>query len=156
LATERHDFVAVIERAERMLPYGCDQVFDLAADIERYPEFLQGWISARVLRRESDILYVEQVLGFGPVRLQFVSKAELRRPEHIQVSSEDARFRRFSFRWEISEAPTSGCRIGFAAEFEFRSGWTQHLVNPFLSGAIQEVGSAFEARAHALFSSSQR
>jgi hypothetical protein len=57
----------MIERFGRTLPFSCQQAFDIAADIERYPEFLRWWISARIQKRESNICYVEQVLGLGPI-----------------------------------------------------------------------------------------
>ena len=28
------------QKRERLLPYTCEQLFDLAADVERYPEYL--------------------------------------------------------------------------------------------------------------------
>lgn len=45
------------EEAERCLPYSPEQLFDLVADVERYPEFLRWWISARVWRRRVDTYY---------------------------------------------------------------------------------------------------
>jgi ribosome-associated toxin RatA of RatAB toxin-antitoxin module len=75
----------MIEKVGGALPFGCEQVFDLAADIERYPEFLKWWISARIQKRESNICHVEQVLGLEPIRLQFASAAVLHRPERIDM-----------------------------------------------------------------------
>ncbi len=53
----------MIERAGGLLPFSCERVFDLAADIERYPEFLPGWIAAQVLRRQTHACDVHQILG---------------------------------------------------------------------------------------------
>jgi coenzyme Q-binding protein COQ10 len=134
----------------RTLPFGCEQVFDLAADIERYPEFLKWWISARIQKRESNICYVEQVLGLGPMRLQFASTAVLHRPERIDVTSTDLPFRHFSLSWLVAAVPSAGCRISVAAELELRSRFLQQVVNQFLSGAVDDIISAFEARAYSI------
>ncbi|HHO68225.1 MAG TPA: hypothetical protein ENK12_04245, partial [Gammaproteobacteria bacterium] len=48
------------------LSFDCRQLFELVADIERYPDFLPGWRSARVLAREGGRLHVEQVVQAGP------------------------------------------------------------------------------------------
>ncbi len=40
------------------------EVFDLVADIERYPEFVPGWKEARALWEDKDHRSVEQVVGF--------------------------------------------------------------------------------------------
>ena len=50
----------------RTLPYSCEQLFDLAADVESYQEYLPGWVSARTLERTGNRLRVEQQLGLKP------------------------------------------------------------------------------------------
>ena len=49
-------------KVERSLPYSAEQMFDLAADVERYPEFLRWWITARIRQRRGEIFYTDQVL----------------------------------------------------------------------------------------------
>ena len=144
----RPRLVIVIEKVGRTLPFSCEQVFDLAADIERYPEFLKWWISARIQKRESNICYVEQVVGLGPIRLQFASKAVLDRPERIDVTSTDSPFRHFRLSWLVAAIPTGGCRISVEAGLELQSGFLQHVVNQFLPAAVDDIKSAFEARAY--------
>jgi coenzyme Q-binding protein COQ10 len=141
----------LIENTGGTLPYTCEQVFDLAADIERYPEFLKGWISARILTRNSDTCHVQQVVGFGPVRLEFTSTAVLRRPERIEVTSTDPPFRKYSLTWRVAQA-AGGCRINVAADFQMRSRILQLAVNQFLPAAVGDITAAFEARARALYS----
>jgi coenzyme Q-binding protein COQ10 len=140
----------VIEKVGGTLPFSCEQVFDLAADIERYPEFLRWWISARIQKREFNICYVEQVLGLGPIRLQFVSKATLHRPERIDVTSTDSPFRHFNLSWLVAAIPSAGCRISVAAELELQSGFLQHVVNQFLPASIDDIIRAVEARARSI------
>jgi coenzyme Q-binding protein COQ10 len=140
----------MIERFGRTLPFSCQQAFDIAADIERYPEFLRWWISARIQKRESNICYVEQVLGLGPIRLPFASTAVLHRPERIDITSTDLLFRHFSLSWLVATLPSAGCRISIATEVELQSGFLQHVVNQFLPGAVDDIISAFEARAHSI------
>ncbi len=145
------DVVFRINKATATLPFTREQVFDLAADIERYPEFLSGWVSARIQRRESNICYVEQVVGLGPFRLQFISKAMLNRPERIEVTSTEAPFRLFSLSWLIAAAPSAGCRLSVVANIELRSRMLQRLVNQFLPATVDDVVSAFETRAHRVY-----
>jgi coenzyme Q-binding protein COQ10 len=49
------------------LPYRREQLFDLAADVERYPEFLPWWLSATVRHRDGEIYSTDQVVGIGPI-----------------------------------------------------------------------------------------
>lgn len=143
--------VFAINQATATLPFTREQVFDLAADIERYPEFLSGWVSARIQRRESNICYVEQIVGLGPVRVQFMSKAVLNRPDRIEVTSTEAPFRLFSLSWLIAEAPSAGCRLSVVANIELRSRMMQRIMNQLLPPAVDDVIRAFEARAHRIY-----
>jgi coenzyme Q-binding protein COQ10 len=144
----RATLAIVIKRVGRTLPFDCGQVFDLAADIESYPQYFTGWVSARIQKRESNLCYVEQVVGFGPVRLRFASIAALYRPERIDVTSTDASFRHFSLSWLIVPARPSGCCISIAIEIELQSRLLQQIVNRLLPGAVDDIIAAFEARAH--------
>jgi coenzyme Q-binding protein COQ10 len=140
-----------IDRISRLLPFSSEQVFDLAADIERYPEFLPTWISARILKREANTLYVEQVLGVGPMRVQFGSTAVLRRPERIDITSSEPPFRRYSLTWLFEPGPLQSCRLGVMADLELESGFLQLVVNRVLPASIEDVIAAFEARARSLY-----
>jgi coenzyme Q-binding protein COQ10 len=89
----------LIRRAERLLPYSPDQLFDLAADVERYPKFLHWWKAARIKSRHDDVYYTDQDLAFGPLRVRFGSKASLHRPNRVDVTSHDQPFRDFKLSW---------------------------------------------------------
>jgi coenzyme Q-binding protein COQ10 len=141
----------MLARAGGTLPFSGEQVFDLAADIERYPEFLTGWISSRIQKREGNVCHVEQVVGFGPVRLQFASQAVLHRPHRIEVTSTDLLFRKYSLTWLVADIPTGGCRINVAADLELRSGLLQRIVTCLLPTTIDDVVAAIEARAHSIY-----
>jgi coenzyme Q-binding protein COQ10 len=140
-----------IEKLGRLLPYTCDQIFDLAAHVERYPEFLRWWISARVVRREGDTLHVDQVLGFGPARLHFQSTAVLKRPERIDVSCSDPMFRKFGMSFVVLPRSSGGCCLNVIAELEMRSLLRQVAVGAGLSASVDEILAGFEARAHVLY-----
>jgi coenzyme Q-binding protein COQ10 len=143
-----------IDAVSRLLPFSCEQVFDLAADIERYPEYLPGWISARILKREADVLYVEQVLGVGPARVRFASRAVLHRPERIEVTSSEPPFRHYSLTWLLAPRPAVSCSLSVMVDLELESNLLQHLVSRVLPASIEGVIAAFEARAHSLYARS--
>ena len=140
----------MIQRASGTLPFDCDQVFDLIADIERYPEFLPWCIASRIQRRESNTVYVEQAVGFGPVRLDFASTALLDRPKRIDVTSTDPTFRKYNISWAV-ETTDGGSRFIVAAEFELQSAFLQYAVDRFLPGAVDGIVAAFGVRAHVLY-----
>ena len=140
-----------IERYGRSLPYSREQIFDIAADVERYPQFLRWWISARVLRREADVLQVEQTLGAGPLQLKFTSKAVVQRPERLEVSSSDPLFRKFVLCFLVTARGPNACALRITAELELRSRLQQLVVGATLSASLTEILAAFEARLMRLY-----
>jgi coenzyme Q-binding protein COQ10 len=138
-------------QGELMLPFARETLFDLAADVEQYPQYLTGWISARIYERQPDIWYAEQVLGFGPVRLRFRSRAEMRRPERIEVSSDDSQFRRFRLLWGFAAGRDRSCRVALSIELDLRSMFLQRGLERLGPTAADDVLRAFARRAGELF-----
>lgn len=138
-------------KVERLLPYENEQLFDLAADVERYPEFLRGWIAARIQKREANVYYAEQVVGFGPVRARFGSKAVLHRPVRIDVTSGDWPFRHFQLSWIFESQSGAGCRATLVAEVTLRLPWLQRAFDLGLSRTFTDAIASFEKRAGQLY-----
>src|SRR5512147_3232450 len=105
-----------------ILPYTQEQLFELVADVERYPEFVPCWLDANVRRRDGDIVLVEQVLNIATVRHCFLSKAVMQRPVSVQVTSSDGPFRHLDIRWQIEPRSSSGCTLILSTDFQLRSG----------------------------------
>lgn len=144
------------ESVERSLPYDAERLFDLAADVERYPEFLRWWIAARIWQRETNVYYTDQVLGLGPLRIRFGSKTILRRPERIDVTSDEPPFQRFRLTWIFEPQPDLRCRVSLVAEIDFRSRLLERMVGQILAASLADIIRAFEARARQLYGSTEQ
>ncbi len=140
----RHD-------VSRVLPYEPAQLFDIAVDVERYPEFIPWCLAARVHRRHDDVYYTDQVIGLGLLRQRFGSKTVFGRPERIHVTSSDRPFRRFELTWLFDPLPEGGCRVSLRVELDFRSPLLGGLFNRAVGRAVDRIMSAFEARARRLY-----
>ncbi len=135
---------------ERSLPYDAEQLFDIAADVERYPEFLRWWVAARVREVEPNGYCTDQVLGLGPLRTRFTSKTRLERPTRIDVISGDSAFRRFSLSWTFEPLAAGGCLVRLSVDLELRSRLLQVILDRAMPDTTGETMAAFEARAHRL------
>jgi coenzyme Q-binding protein COQ10 len=131
----------------RLFGYTAEQLFDLVADVDRYPEFLPWWKEAKSRDRDGDIYYTDQVVGFGPIRERFCSKTVLKRPERIDVTSSDRPFRHFHLVWQFSPVSAKGCRVVLKADLEFRSRTLQDLFGWSLAGETRRIIAAFQSRA---------
>ena len=58
-----------MHRETRLLPYIPQQVFELVADVEKYPLFLPWCTACRINRHESDTVFIADLaMGFKMVR----------------------------------------------------------------------------------------
>jgi coenzyme Q-binding protein COQ10 len=132
------------------LPFPPEQLFDLVADVERYPEFLPEYRASHIRRREGDTLYVDQRVGLGGFELVFQSVALLERPARITIRSRDHLFRQFEVEWRFASAP-DGCRLAFRMNYRLGSRLLEGMVGRWLDRAAKRTVAAFVERARALF-----
>jgi coenzyme Q-binding protein COQ10 len=135
----------------RVIPYTPDQVFDLVADVERYPEFLPWWRAARITGTAGDGYETDQVIGFGVLRLPFHSRTVLERPRHIVVTSSGGPVRRLAIDWSFERAPHGGCRTRVVLDLELRSKLVEGVLATVFRDAVRRAVSTFEGRARALY-----
>lgn len=137
---------------QRVLPYRPDQLFDLVADIERYPEFLPWCVAARIRSRQGQEILADLVIGFKMIRERFTSRVKLDRPgRRIDVSYSEGPFRYLNNHWLFEEMPDGTTRIDFFVDFEFRSAMLQKIIGMLFNEAVRRMVTAFEARAKALY-----
>jgi|SRR5579871_1328618 len=134
----------------RVLPYTREQLFDLVADVERYPEFLPWCLAAKVRRREGRVIHADLVIGFRMMRERFTSRVELTPPDRIDVAYAEGPFKHLTNYWIFKPAP-GGCEIDFYVDFEFRNRVLQKLIEMLFHEAVRRMVSAFESRARALY-----
>ena len=137
--------------ASRILPWSCQQLFDLAADVESYPDYLPGWISVRIIERTDNYLRVEQQLGLKLLRQPFISTAELESPRRISVQSDDGPFRYLRLEWRFEAADVQHCRVSLSIDLQLNSSFLEPMVNNLFNLAAADIISRFEIRAHTLY-----
>ncbi|MCC7272782.1 MAG: type II toxin-antitoxin system RatA family toxin [Alphaproteobacteria bacterium] len=135
---------------QRVLPYTADQLFDLVADIERYPEFLPWCVAARIRTRTADTIVADLMIGFRMIRERFTSRVTLTPKRRIDVTYSEGPFKHLRNHWIFDPVP-AGCRIDFFVEFEFRSRALQMLIEMLFHEAVRRMVGAFEARARVLY-----
>jgi coenzyme Q-binding protein COQ10 len=135
-------------------------MYDLVADIERYPEFLPWCIAARNKKREQagsgEIVWSDLVVGFKLVRERFTSKVTLTPPiddkdARIDVEYVDGPLKFLRNHWVFMPGKDGGCEIDFFVEFEFRNKLLQKLIGTLFHEAVTRMVGAFEKRADALY-----
>ncbi len=143
----------------KVLPYKPEDLFDLVADVESYPEFLP-WVTAMRTwnRREQDdgksSFDAEAAVRFSIIRERFSTRVKLDRCAHrIDTSLLSGPFRRLENHWRFEPAD-GGSNVEFAIEFEFGTRLLQGLLQANAHRAVARLMAAFEARAAKLYNNS--
>ena len=138
-------------REMRRLPYSCEQMFDLVADVARYDEFLP-WVVATRVRSDSDTQMVADMLvGFKAIREKFTSRVDKARPERLDVHYLDGPLRDLDNSWTFSPTQEGGCEIDFSVDFTFRNAVFEAIAGQYFDRAFRKMVEAFERRADDLY-----
>jgi len=135
---------------QQFLPYTCEQLFALVADIERYPQFLPWCRAARIVERGEKEFLGELVISFAHMSESYVSRVTLSAPEAIDVTMVKGPFEYLVNRWKFTPKP-GGCEIDFFIDFKFRSRLLDKMIGPLFSRATDKMVAAFRTRADALY-----
>jgi coenzyme Q-binding protein COQ10 len=134
-------------------------MFDLVADVERYPEFLplcEG-LTVKMRRREDEkeVVLAEMTVGYRALRETFVSRvildlARLQVDAGSPPGSVTGPFRQLKNRWSFACAP-EGCDVHFFISYEFKSLMLQMLVGSLFDRVFRRYTLAFEERARTVY-----
>ena len=140
---------------KKTLPYSAKQMYDLVADVARYPEFLP-WTAAARVRTSREIeggtqMDADLVISFKVFRERFTSRVSLF-PEISRIDTEylDGPFKHLHSRWEFKETD-NGCEVSFWVDFDFRNKVLQGAAGMFFNEAMHRIVRAFEERAKAIY-----
>ena len=136
----------------RFLPYTQHQLFDLVADIERYPEFLPWCIAARITERDAEIVKADLIVGYKAFREKFTSVVTLHPHQSIEVAYVSGPLSHLHNSWQFTPA-NGGCDLGFDLAFAFRTPFLAKIFGAFFEPAMTRMSQAFEDRAHQLYGS---
>ena len=140
----------------RTIAWSPEWLFDIVADVERYPEFLPLVRAAKIVKRHENAYETEQSLALGLLTHRFCTRTELDRPRSITVKSEDRYFCRFDIRWAFSPLGEDQCHVDFALDCATRSLFLGPVIQVLLMPMAVSMVPAFEARAQALAAASGR
>lgn len=137
---------------KKPLPYTVDQLFDMVADVEKYPQFLPWCVAARVKKREGDMFWADLMIGFKMIRERFTSRVQLDRAGcRIDVQYTDGPFHYLNNHWIFEPLEDGGTCIDFYVDFEFKSRILQTVMGALFNEAVKLMVSAFEKRARQLY-----
>src|SRR5260221_7735036 len=142
---------------KRRVQHSASEMFDLVADVERYPEFVPLCSTLKIRQRTqrpdgTEIVVCDMTVSFKLIREAFTSRVTLDRP-NLKILVEYLRgpFSNLENRWSFEPKADDACDVGFFISYEFRSRMLAMLMGTMFDAAFQRFAAAFEKRADAIY-----
>lgn len=140
---------------DRFMPYTAQQMYDLVADVAKYPQFLPWCAGARIRSQtphgDSVVMEADLVISFKVFRERFGSRVTLH-PNSKSIDTEylDGPFKYMKSNWAFEDVE-GGCQAKFFVDFEFKNAILQGIIGVVFNEAMQRIVRAFERRAADLY-----
>ncbi len=139
----------------RIMPHSAEEMFDLIADIGKYPEFLPWTVGARIRKtieiERGSVIEADLIISFKVFRERFTSRVTVMPDaQTIDVEYLDGPFKYLVNNWKFSPHK-DGCEVLFHVDFEFKSKVLQALIGVVFDQAMRRIVGAFEKRAKELY-----
>lgn len=141
----------------RRVLHRADQMFDLVADVERYPEFVPLCQALKVRQRKqnpdgTETVVADMTVSFKLVKETFTSEVTLDR-EHLNILVRYLRgpFSNLENRWTFEPKGEDACDVGFFIAYEFKSRMFATLMGAMFDAAFTRFSAAFEKRADMIY-----
>ncbi|MBR0818041.1 type II toxin-antitoxin system RatA family toxin [Bradyrhizobium liaoningense] len=143
--------------SKRRVNHSAPKMFDLVADVERYPEFVPLCSELKVRQRMAkpdgtEVLVADMTVSFKLVKESFTSRVTLDRANlTILVEYLQGPFRNLENRWTFEPKGDDVCDVGFFLAYEFKSRMLAMLMGSMFDAAFARFSIAFEKRADAIY-----
>ena len=143
-------------RTKRRVHHSAAEMFDLVADVERYPQFVPLCQSLRVRKRTAgegkETLVADMTVAYKLIHETFTSRVTLDRPNlKIAVAYLNGPFSHLDNRWTFKPTSETSCEVEFFIDYEFKSRILGVLMGAMFDAAFRRFAEAFERRAHVVY-----
>ena len=141
---------------KRRVHHAAVDMFDLVADVDKYPQFVPLCSALTVKSRaEKDgktILVADMTVAYKIVRETFTSRVTLDRKDlKILVEYLNGPFKRMQNCWSFHPVGEDACDVEFFIDYEFRSRTLAMLMGAMFDAAFRRFAVAFEQRADEVY-----
>jgi coenzyme Q-binding protein COQ10 len=145
-------------RTTRQVRHSPIEMFNLVADVEKYPEFVPLCEDLRIRRRTQsgegiETLVAEMSVGYKAIRETFATRVTLDEPRlRILVEYLEGPFSYLENRWTF-RPDAAGCAVEFYISYEFKNFALRMLMGAMFDHAFRRFAEAFEGRADVIYRS---
>jgi coenzyme Q-binding protein COQ10 len=141
----------------RRVGHPAAKMFDLVADMEKYPQFVPLCTSLRVRSRKDtapgvQVVVAEMTVAYKLIRQTFITRDTLDKPNlTILVEYLEGPFSHLRNRWIFHSVAEDSCEVEFYIDYEFKSLTLGVLMGAMFDTAFRKFATAFEQRADQVY-----
>jgi coenzyme Q-binding protein COQ10 len=141
---------------KRRVRHTATQMFDLVADVEKYPQFVPLCsaltIKSRTEKDGTTVMVADMTVAYKIIRETFTSRVMLDRANRtVLVEYLSGPFKRMQNRWSFHPMGEDACDVEFFIDYEFRSRTLAMLMGAMFDAAFRRFATAFEHRADEIY-----
>lgn len=138
-------------RRTAIVPYTCEQMFDLVNDIASYPEFLPHCVAAKIQSKQDNLVEAELTLSKGGLEHSFCTRNTLERPVKMELKLVTGPFKQFDGVWSFTALANGGCEVSFELTFAFSSMLLNVTAGKWMEDLAGEQVDVICSRAKAIY-----
>lgn len=141
----------------RQVSHAASDMFDLVADVEKYPQFVPMCSAMKLRSRTEKAEGVTEVVAamtvaYKLIHQTYTSRVTLDHPNFtIQVEYLDGPFSHMQNRWEFHPREGNACEVEFFIDYEFKSRTLSMLMGAMFETVFRRMAAAFEKRADQVY-----
>ncbi len=135
-----------------LLPYSCEQIYNVVSDVTHYPKFLPWCGGVDIFKQDENLTDAKIYIDFKGIK-QFFHTHNIQKPNYsIDMHFVDGPFRHFQGQWLFIRLNENSCKIQFSLEYEFSSKILETIIGPLFNVIASTFVDSFVKRVKNVYS----
>ncbi len=130
-----------------LVPHSAAQMFDLVADVEKYPQFMPWCGGAAVSTRDEHGMQASITIALAGIKQSFTTRNTHIYPHKIELELVDGPFSMLKGEWLFNALTEDACKVVFTLQYEFSSRTLEKLIGPIFNRIASSFIDSFTQRA---------
>ena len=130
-----------------LVPHSAAQMFDLVADVEKYPQFMPWCGGTTVSHRDDHGMQASITIALAGLKQTFTTRNTHQYPHKIELELVDGPFSLLKGEWLFIALTEDACKVVFTLQYEFSSRTLETLVGPIFNRIATSFIDSFTQRA---------
>ena len=134
-----------------LVPHSASKMFDLVADVEKYPQFMPWCGGASVSHRDEHGMQASVTISFAGIKQTFTTRNKHQYPTCIELELVDGPFSVLTGKWEFIALSEDACKVLFTLKYQFSNRALETLVGPIFNRIATSFIDSFTQRAQVCY-----